>query len=169
MSQGAFYRHFADKNEALIDAMSGPLQQLLDSITWASSDPGNDLVALVHRHAGFFRVYAHNAALFRVMREAAAIPESGFKERWLDMRDRFLARIEEWLRDLCECDVLEDRGDLHLLAAALGTMLDQLAYTKIALADVPPRPEELAAIGRITAEVWHAAIATRATGRAKIG
>jgi hypothetical protein len=60
--------------------------------------------------------------------------------------------------------VIEDH-DLGLLAAAFGAMMDQLAYTRIALADVPPRPEELAALGRVTAEVWHAALAARAGER----
>jgi AcrR family transcriptional regulator len=170
MSQGAFYRHFTDKDEALLEALADPLEELLETTGWTASEHSATLEALVRRNTTFFRVYARHAGLFRVMREAAAAPGSSFRQRWLSVRGRYVARIDEWLVELRDDGVI-DGADLPLLAATFGAMLDQLAYTRIALAEVPPRPEELAAMGRVAAEVWHAALAARpprgASGRAR--
>jgi AcrR family transcriptional regulator len=162
MSQGAFYRHFTDKDEILLEVMREPIEDVLASTGWTASDHSAEFGGLVRRNTGFFQAYARHAGLIRVMREAAASQESGFRELWVNQRGRFVERIEEWLVELRDGGILEDADDLPLLAAALGAMMDQLAYTRIGLAEVPPRPEELAELGRITAEVWHAAIAGRA-------
>lgn len=164
MSQGAFYRHFTDKDQALLEAVREPVEEVLSTTGWTASDHSATLEALTRRNTGFFQTYARHAGLLRVMREAAATPGAGFRELWLGTRGRFVERIEEWLIELRDGGVIEDH-DLGLLAAAFGAMMDQLAYTRIALADVPPRPEELAALGRVTAEVWHAALAARAGER----
>ena len=161
MSQGAFYRHFTDKDQALLEAVREPVEEVLATTGWTMTDHSATLDALVRRNTDFFRAYASHAGLLRVMREAAATPGSGFRELWLGTRGRFVERIEEWLVELRESVVIEDE-DLGLLAAAFGAMMDQLAYTRIALADVPPRTEELAALGRVTADVWHAALSARA-------
>jgi len=158
MSQGAFYRHFADKDEALNEVMREPLDDLLASSAWEATDTLEDLV---RRNTAFFRTYARHAGLTRVMREAVAVRGSNFPALWLEQRDRFIQRILEWLEDLRDLGRLEDRSDLPMLAAVLGTMLDQLAYTRISVAPVPPRPEELAAMGAITAEIWHSTVNAR--------
>jgi len=160
MSQGAFYRHFVDKDEALLEVLGEPLAELLTTTAWTGAEHGAGLDELIRRNTAFFQVYARYAGLFRVMREAAAGPESSFRHRWLGVRGRFVTRIEEWLVELRDAGVI-DGADLPLLAATLGAMLDQLAYTRIGMAEVPPRPEELAAFGRVTGQVWHATLAAR--------
>jgi AcrR family transcriptional regulator len=167
MSQGAFYRHFTDKDEALLEALGEPLEELLETTGWTADGHSAALEALVRRNTSFFGVYARHAGLFRVMREAAAAPGSSFRGPWLGVRGRYVARIEEWLSELRDDGVI-DGADLPLLAATLGAMLDQLAYTRIGMAEVPPRPEELAAMGRVTAEVWHAALAARTPRTASV-
>jgi AcrR family transcriptional regulator len=159
MSQGAFYRHFADKDEVLFEVMRKPLDEMLEYAAWEPSDTLEDLV---RRNTAFFRIYARHAGLTRVMREAVAVQGSAYPTLWLEQRGRFVQRILEWLESLRDLGRIDDRGDLPLLAAVLGAMLDQLAYTRISVAPVPPRPEELAAMGRITAEVWHSAVEARA-------
>jgi AcrR family transcriptional regulator len=164
MSQGAFYRHFTDKDEALLEALHEPLEALLATTGWTDTEHSASEDALVRRNTTFFNVYARHAGLFRVMREAAAAPGSSFRGQWLGVRGRFVERIEEWLLELRNDGVI-DGAEVPLLAATLGAMLDQLAYTRIGLADVPPRPEELSALGRVTAGVWHAALAARSPAR----
>jgi AcrR family transcriptional regulator len=170
MSQGAFYRHFTDKDEALLEVLHEPLDELLATTGWSEEEHSASLDALVRRNTTFFQVYARYSGLFRVMREAAAAPDSSFRHRWLGVRGRFVERIDEWLIELRDADVI-DGENLPLLAATLGAMLDQLAYTRIGMAEVPPRTEELVAFGRVTAEVWHATLAARApsarSGRAR--
>lgn len=161
MSQGAFYRHFADKDEVLLEVMREPIEDVLANTGWTASDHSADLEALARRNTGFFQAYARHARLIRVMREAAATQGSGFRPMWLGERGRFVDRVEEWLVEMRDEGLIEGH-DLGLLAAAFGAMMDQLAYTRIGLAEVPPRPEELAALGRITAEVWHASLMARA-------
>ena len=91
-------------------------------------------------NATFFAVYAANRRVLRVIREAAAMHEPGLTELWLDVRGRYLDRIHAWLQALMNDGHLAV-DDVRLTAEALGAVLDQMAYTRIALRSVasPPR------------------------------
>jgi len=100
---------------------------------------------------GFYRHFTDK-------REIAASHEPLLDEAWLDVRRAFLARIEEWLRGLQDVGRL-DVDDLPLLADALGGVLDQLAYTRLALARDDPRPTDVDALARVTGEIWSRTLA----------
>jgi AcrR family transcriptional regulator len=160
MSQGGFYRHFKDKNDILVAALREPLDALLDAtgpLSQLSGDALVDEAAIIAAHTGFFRVYADHREVLRVIREAAAMHEPGLRELWLEVRGRYTARIEAWLRRLQAAGLL-DTSDLVLLSEVLGATLDQTAYTRLGLADGPPAPAEVDALGRVTGELWARAL-----------
>jgi AcrR family transcriptional regulator len=160
MSQGGFYRHFKDKNDILVAALEEPLAEL-HAVIDPLGDPGAvtvvDREAIMAIHTAFFRVYAENRRVTRVLREAAALQEPGLAELWLDIRSRYLSRIERWLRGLQAAGTLR-APDVVLLAEALGAVLDQLAYTRLGLAEADPTPTEIEALGAVTARLWVAAV-----------
>lgn len=159
MSQGAFYRHFADKNDILLAALEGPLDTLLETIDVLETDHvAPDAASLQSVHTAFFAAYAADRRVLRVLREAAAAHEPDLVEVWLGVRRRYLTQIEHWLRTLVAEHTITQPEDTVLLAEALGALMDQLAYTRIGLAAAHPPDAELQALGRVTAGLWAGAL-----------
>src|ERR1700747_3413824 len=60
MSQGAFYRHFPDKNTVLMEALREPVDELLTQTGRGPDDTSTDLPALIARNTRFFATYARH-------------------------------------------------------------------------------------------------------------
>lgn len=153
MSHAGFYRHFPDKNAILLEALREPLDALLAATGPLTEGSAADEETIVARNTEFFRVYAEHRQVLRVLRELAAAHEPGLDEVWLDVRRSYIARIERWLRRLQRAGTLQT-SDIKLLADALGGVLDQLAYTRLALAKRKPTAGEIADLGRVSGEIW---------------
>lgn len=159
LSQGAFYRHFKDKNDILLAALEGPLDTLLSTIdVLETGHVAPDFAALEPVHTAFFAAYAADRRVLRVLREAAAMHEPDLVELWLRIRGRYLAQIEGWLRGLAAAGTIAPRDDPALLAEALGSLMDQMAYTRLGLAQADPPPGEVEALGHVTAGIWAGAL-----------
>jgi AcrR family transcriptional regulator len=156
MSQGGFYRHFRDKSDILLEALREPLDELLHA-TALDSDQPPDQDQLVASNTAFFAVYAANRKVLRVIREAAALHEPGLVELWLEVRGRYLDRIETWLIALARNGHVQI-DDTRLTAEALGALLDQMAYTRLAVDPAEPPPGEVEALGRVTGKLWYRAL-----------
>ena len=153
MSQAGFYRHFADKEAILLEALRDPLDALLAATGPLTEGSSVDHATIVARNTEFFRVYAEHRQVLRVLRELAAAHEPGLDAVWLDVRHAYVDRIERWLRRRQRAGDLRT-SDVKLLADALGGVLDQLAYTRLALATRPPSEKDVAALGQVSAEIW---------------
>jgi AcrR family transcriptional regulator len=152
ISQGNFYRHFQSKDEILLAVLEGPLEELRRS---SSVHPGDDVVLadLVTANRAFFSAYARHRHVIRVMREAAATnPEFG--RLWLRIRRGFVERTVHFLERLQAAGKLEAGTNLELLAEALGSVVEHLAYVQIALSPELPRGEALDELGRVAGEAW---------------
>ena len=152
ISQGNFYRHFQSKDEILLAVLEGPLEELRRS---SSVHSGTDLVLadLVAANRAFFSTYARHRHVIRVMREAAATnPEFG--KLWLKIRRGFVERTMLFLERLQAAGKLEAGTNLELLAEALGSVVEHLAYVQIALSPELPRGETLNELGRVAGEAW---------------
>lgn len=153
MSQAGYYRHFPDKNALLLEVLKEPLDALLGATGPLTEGSSVDPETIVARNTEFFRVYAEHRQVLRVLRELAAAHEPGLDAVWLDVRRAYVERIERWLRRLKRSGALET-SDVTLLADALGGVLDQLAYTRLALATEPPTEATITALGRVSGEIW---------------
>lgn len=159
MSQGGFYRHFKDKDDILHEALSAPLDELLHTTVLDDSAPV-DWQTILDGNTRFFQIYARHRRVFRVLREAAALHEPGLTERWLGVRSGYIERIETWLRQIDGIAHLET-DDPHLVAEALGAVLDQMAYTHFGLAEDDPTEDEIQRLGLVSAELWYRTLAPR--------
>lgn len=153
MSQAGFYRHFPDKGAILMEALREPLDALLEATGPLTEGSAADLETIVARNTEFFRVYAEHRQVLRVLRELAAAHEPGLDAVWLDVHQGFVRRIERWLLRLQRAGTLET-SDVKLLADALRGVLDQLAYTRLAPATKRPTERDVAALGRVSGEIW---------------
>jgi AcrR family transcriptional regulator len=153
MSQGGFYRHFKDKDDILNEALREPLDELLNT-TVLDADAPVEWQTILDGNTRFFLVYARHRRVFRVLREAAALHEPGLTERWLGVRSVYVDRIETWLRRIDGVAHLKS-DDPHLVAEALGAVLDQMAYTHFGLAEDDPTEQEIRRLGLVSAELWY--------------
>jgi AcrR family transcriptional regulator len=162
ISQGNFYRHFQSKDEILLAVLEVPLDELKRA---TSHHPGDEVVLaeLVAANRAYFSTYARHRHVIRVMREAAATnPEFG--RLWLQIRRGFVERTVRWLQRLQAAGRLEDGANVELLAEALGSVVEHLAYVQIALPGELPRAEMLDDLGRVAGEAWFLML----TGRERI-
>ncbi|TVQ44899.1 MAG: TetR/AcrR family transcriptional regulator [Gammaproteobacteria bacterium] len=160
VSQGNFYRHFRDKDDILWTV----LDRLYEELQRDTRDPHGGHVLptrddLVARNTVFFRGYARNRHLLRVTREAAARAESlAFRELWLQMRGRFIHRTARWLQWLENSGSIQLDTSPQLLAEALGSLTEQLAYVQIGLPEHAPGEAAIVALGRTCGGIWYDAI-----------
>lgn len=160
VSLGNVYRHFTDKDDILL-AVLRPLYAELREATGrgAGRQPVTNVDVLSERNRLYLDFYAAHRDLFRVSREAAASSSSEtFQSMWLDMRNAFLARNKGWLQSLIRSGQLSEDTDAEMMAAALGSMNEQFAYTHIALADTTPDAIEIDRMARTCAVIWWRAI-----------
>jgi AcrR family transcriptional regulator len=165
MSQGAFYRHFPDRDAVFLAAVHDPIEAIFAATARTEEDSSSDEAAIVARHTRFFRAYAEHRGLLRTWREGAAVRDSGFDAVWAHTRGRFIARVEAWLHALHEAGEIE-RTDFELLAEGLGAVLEQLAFVRIALAPRDPTGPELEALGRAAGAIWARALPRTGPGTA---
>jgi AcrR family transcriptional regulator len=152
ISQGNFYRHFQSKDEILLAVLEGPLDDLRRA---SSRQPGAQVVLseLVAANRAYFAAYARHRHVIRVMREAAATNRD-FGQLWLKIRQGFVDRTMRWLEGLQASGQLEPGANLELLAETLGSVVEHLAYVRIALPAELPRGELLDDLGRMAGEAW---------------
>jgi AcrR family transcriptional regulator len=156
-SHGNFYRHFNNKDEALIAALRGPLEELYNSFKLQLDSPVLlEERQLVQASIDSMKVYARHRKLLRVMREAAARGErASFFSLWINERSRFLKRYVHWLNGLKEAGHLAPELDAEHAAEVLMALREQIAYMKIGLAASPPSDEEIERLGFHCAAIWY--------------
>jgi AcrR family transcriptional regulator len=155
ISQGNFYRHFQSKDEILLAVLEGPLDELRRAGSDHSQAEAAEVLLsdLVAANRAYFSTYTRHRHVIRVMREAAATnPEFG--RLWLRIRRGFVERTVHWLERLQAGGQIETGANLELLAEALGSVVEHLAYVQIALQPELPRGEMLDDLGRMAGEAW---------------
>ena len=160
VSLGNVYRHFDDKDDVLL-AVLRPLYAELREATGrgAGREPVTSVDVLAQRNRLYLDFYTEHRALFRVSREAAASSSSEtFGQMWMQMRGSFIARNAAWLNGLVRAGRAPGITAPEIMAEALGNMNEQLAYTRIALAETAPSQSEIDAMAETLARIWWRAI-----------
>lgn len=154
ISHGNFYRYFRHKDEALSEVLRPILQELMDVTRRPPPPEGGRSVAedLVIISRSYLTAYARHRRLLRTMIEAASVNPT-FARLWLDFRSRIIARTTRWLQHLHEQGRIE-WANFPVLADALGSMLEQIAYIHVGLRQELIRHEEIDELGRIAGEIW---------------
>jgi AcrR family transcriptional regulator len=153
-AQGNFYRHFTSLDEIFLAA----LQPALEELAAASAEPvrGPDQQQnLINSNIIYLQAYSRNRHLLRVMREAAAASANeGFGVLWLRLRGAFVERTRGWLEHQHEKGLI-GAADFGLLAEALGSLTEQMAYVHIGLLPVTPKRERIQELATVIGQVWY--------------
>lgn len=150
VSNGAFYRYFADKHNLLMTL----LDDLFDGMTeFARSpwQPGDPSKSVYETTVEYFRRYEENADLYRVMIEASQ-NELEVEARWNAARVDFFQRIARSMRRGQEQGLVRVDVDPDVAAALLGGMTEHYAYLAFVLRRVSFGDSEH--VNRQLVDIW---------------
>lgn len=153
ISRSAFYLHFHDKHDLLLDAIeevADDLHAIADRWWHGEAAAGAELVRTAM--AGVVSVWAEHAGLLRVVIEVSGYAEE-VREKWFGIVQRFIDATAEHLRAEQRKGLVPDRLDPTASAEALVWGVERCCYIYLSRAD--RSPEEL--VEQLTA-VWVAAL-----------
>lgn len=152
LSQGAFYRYFADRRELMLELLRGLTSEAFDfvRVPWDGSSPVDSVLESTVRYFEFFE---RNRSLFGILVELAPTdPEvAAIGAR---ARSQFYGRIEHALARGIDEGVV--RGDLDVAVAAemLGSMSEFYAFQRFVLVEGAVSTVPIADAARTLATIW---------------
>lgn len=150
MSSGTFYRYYTDKREALVELVTDLLNGLFEQ-SRARRNPADAVESVVVTTERYFRYYADNADLFRVLHEVAQTDPT-IEEMQAESRRIFHDRITRMTRRGKQQGLIRTDLDPDLGAAFLGGMTEHYAYTRFVLNRYPD--QEIHEVSRQLANLW---------------
>jgi AcrR family transcriptional regulator len=128
VAHGSFYNYFKNKDEALLAILEEPVTEMVAGSRGHGSTPRE---RIKKGTLGFLTSYHKHAKLMAVLIEAGA-SNPVFRERWLELRFRFLEPLLNVMQHERETGVL-GWGNPVVLASLLGAMTEQTAYVWLVL------------------------------------
>lgn len=152
LSRSAFYTHFRDKSDLLLEAVAEVADELnaMADRWWSGQGPPADRV----REAleGIVSVYGEHASLLRVATEVSTYDDD-VREVWLGIVDRLIEATTEHIRSEQANGLIPAALEARATAEGLVWMCERCAY--IYLGRGQRRPEDLV---EAMAPVWTAAL-----------
>jgi AcrR family transcriptional regulator len=133
LSQGAFYRYFADRRALMLELMRQLTAEAFDfvRVPWDEADPMESVLGSTRL---YFTYYARHRALFGLLVELSQTdPEVG--EIWADSRRAFYSRIAQSLRRGIEAGKVRTDVDVDVAAELMGSMTEFYAFQRFVLRD----------------------------------
>jgi AcrR family transcriptional regulator len=136
-AHGTFYLYFKNKEDVFGRVMAVAADELYQEAEapWGHGHPRLAIEASIR---GTLQVFAEHRSLWRCLLEAS-FQSPAVEEMWLDIRRRFMDRIDRNLRLLREQGLIRPL-DTTATAYALGAMVEWTAFTRF-LHDLPPAAE----------------------------
>jgi TetR/AcrR family transcriptional regulator, ethionamide resistance regulator len=153
ISRSAFYLHYRDKNDLLLDAVeevAGNLYVMADR--WWHGEGAAPAELVRNAMTGVVSVWAEHASLLRVVIEVSGYGEE-VREKWFGIVQRFIDATAEHLASEQRKGLVPDRLDPTASAEALVWGVERCCYIYLSRAD--RSPEEL--VEQLTT-VWVAAL-----------
>jgi AcrR family transcriptional regulator len=152
LSRSAFYTHFRDKHDLLLEAVREVAEELyrMSDLWWSGEGPPADRVRQAIE--GVVSVYAEHAALLRVATEVSTYDEE-VREFWLSIMARFIGATADHIRAEQAAGLIPQTMEAEATAEGLVWMAERCCY--IYLARGERSPEQV--VGAM-APVWAAAL-----------
>lgn len=152
LSQGAFYRYFADRRELMIELLRELTSEAFDfvRVPWDSTSPIDSVLESTVRYFEFFE---RNRSLFGVLVELAPTdPEVA--EIGAQSRTQFYGRIAHSLNRGIEEGVLRPDLDVAVAAEMLGSMSEFYAFQRFVLVQGAVSAVPIADAAKTLATIW---------------
>lgn len=154
-AHGTFYLYFRNKEDAFANVMADVTGELYEQAgaRWARGDAYDAIETSIR---GFLEVFVAHRGLWRCLLEGS-FANPVIEAMWLEIRQRFVARIERNLRQLAEGGEIRPMH-LGLTANALGAMVEWAATTQFVLQTPPAAGESFDDCVRTLTELWYHAV-----------
>ena len=151
-ARGTFYLYFRNKDDVFAEVLAENCEELLRET--GGSYPQEDRRAAVEAATrDYLRAFARRRGVWRAMLEAFGGP-TDVERQWIDLRARFVDRIERNLRKGRERG--DVRGDLDTVvtAEALAAMTEWLACVEFVMRDEPADGERYERMVQTLTGLW---------------
>ncbi len=152
ISRSAFYTHFRDKPDLLLEALGEVSEELTPTAREWWRDDGAPAERVRRAVGGFVSIYAEHVALLRVATEVATY-DGEVREAWLSILESFIDAGAERIRSEQRAGLVAERLEPRPTAEALTLMCERCCYAYLANGD--REPEQVVAA---LAPVWTAAL-----------
>lgn len=152
LSQGAFYRYFADRHELMLELLRDLTSEAFDfvRVPWDSSSPIDSVLESTVRYFEFFE---RNRSLFGILVELAPA-DTEVADIGARSRSRFYARIAHALTRGIEEGVIRPDLDVAVAAEMLGSMSEFYAFQRFVLVEGAVSAVPIADAARTLATIW---------------
>lgn len=154
-AHGTFYLYFRNKEDAFSSVMEAVTAELYEEAGahWAKGDA---YASIERSISGFLTVFVAHRGLWRCLLEGS-FSNPDIEAMWLEIRERFIARIERNLRQLAAGGEIRP---LHpaLTANALGAMVEWAATTQFVLGAPSTAGESFDDCVRTLTDLWYHAV-----------
>jgi AcrR family transcriptional regulator len=152
ISRSAFYTHFRDKPDLLLEALGEVSEQLRPAAREWWRDDGAPAERVRRAVEGFISIYAEHAGLLGVATEVATYDDE-VRDAWLAIVETFIDAGAERIRSEQRAGLVAERLSARPTAEALTLMCERCCYAYLAVGE--RKPEQVVAA---LAPVWTAAL-----------
>jgi AcrR family transcriptional regulator len=134
LSRSAFYTHFRDKHDLLLEAVREVTEELyrMSERWWSGDGPPGDRVR--QSLEGIVSVYSEHASLLRVATEVSTYDDE-VREFWLSIMDRFVESTAEHIRSEQSAGLIPGTMEAQATAEGLVWMAERCCYIYLALGE----------------------------------
>ncbi len=152
ISRSAFYTHFSDKHELLLEAVGEVAEELYTESDrwWSGTGPPAERVRTAI--SGVVSVYAQHAGLMRIATEVSTYDDE-VRDYWLGVMERFISATADHVRSEQRAGLIPDLLKARPTAEGLVWMVERCCYIYLARGDRTPE-----SLVDETAPVWVAAL-----------
>jgi AcrR family transcriptional regulator len=160
LSQGAFYRYFADRRELMLELMRQLTGEAFDfvRVPWDEQDPMDSVLRSTQL---YFKFYGDHRALFGLLVELGQT-DADVAQIWAQSRRAFYARIAQSLRPGIEAGKLRGDVDVDVAAELMGSMTEFYAFQRFVLRDGVVKDVPVEESAQDLARIWTSGVIRRA-------
>lgn len=134
LSLGAFYKYFSSKESVFRAVIDELMTELYDAGTPLPLDTDTPIARIEASTRHYMATYRKNASLIAIMEQVSTF-NSDFARMRLDVRDKFVSRVQRGIKRLQSQGIADPSLDSAAAARAIASMVGHFAYTWLALGE----------------------------------
>lgn len=152
-ARGTFYLYFRNKDEVFAEVLAENCEDLLQRTSGRYAFATDRRAAVEQATADYMQAFAARRGIWRAMLEAIGGP-AGVEAQWLELRARFVDRMQVNLRRSQARGQIREEIDLELTAEALTAMIEWLACVEFVMRDQPAQGERYERMIKAIGALW---------------
>ena len=151
LSNGAFYRYYADKRDILLDLLNQLVGETYETSALTRWNPDEPLRSMKEGIELYLHFYRDHADVYRVLHETVAIdPAVDYLHR--ESRKRFQTRSARWIQRCQDVGIMRQSLEPELAVAFLSGIIEHYAYTRFVQGQYPEH--DIAEVVEAIMQLW---------------